>query len=434
MKRLLYTCLAALAAAYVAPAEDEPVSAPSAEETPAAEAAEDTQPDAIAAVRKKMELIDQAYASLEKPRKATTQNYNRHVEEVKERLKKMEDIKTQLDELEIKKAATGGSDYIFEVVPEEDRYKYETEGNALAKKAIDNLSSKSETAQIEGMRFFEMLRDTYQGLPQFKEANLLYQKNVNKFEKKWNTQLEGIKRERQKWPSSRREQTTEGEQRQYDALANKLARDSRNIEDEWFVPKMGNAIMLDKALSRARRAKSIQQSKTVEEGGKVPELLHSFWGSMDEVRELMKEGKLEEALDKVGEDTSYRELMSMSRYLLPDYVKEGIRKQSDELRSEIRSRQNERRNVERELSRTITAFDREVHYLETRMDRMLESLLNDKEDEVRRAEEAAAREAELKEQQEREAAEEAEAAEDDDEAEKPEVKKPKKKKSKKKDQ
>ena len=454
MKRILfYTCLAAFTAACVAPAADEPApAAPAAGETPAPAAAEDesaegeeapaaaeeekeaSAADIIAALKKRKEEIDRLFADLAKPNKSTTQMYNRHVEEVKERVKKMEEIKTQMDELEAKQRNSGGVEYIFSTVPEDERYKYETEGNELATKTLNALNGKSEAAQIEGLRLFEMLRETYQGLPQFKEANAIYQKLVSKFEKKWSTLLDNIKRERQKWPASRKDKVTEGEQAQYDYFVRKFEGEKRDVEEDWFLPRPNNALLVDKALARARRAKTVMQNRTLEDGGKVPELLHLFWANMDEVRDLMVAGKLEEAYDKSGDDKSGRELLGMNRYMLPESVKEGIRKESDALRNEIRKRQGEARSLDRDITRVRTSFEREVRYLEARMDRMLDTLLAAKDDEVHRAEEAAAREAEIKEQQEREAAEAAEDDEDDDEAadEKPEVKKSKKKKSSKK--
>lgn len=449
MKRILYTCFAALAAACAAPAAEDSTpaageaTAPAAaaekpaDEDAAATAAEEEEPaetDVIASVNKKLQAIEKAFADLEKPNRTITQNYNRQVEDANERLKKMETLKGQIAELEAKLAASGTAEYTFSVVPDEDRYKYETEGNELAKRVIDSLNGKSEAVQIEGLRLFEVMRDTYQGLPQFKEAHSLYQKLVSKFEKKWSIQLDNIKRERQKWPSSRKDKVSEGEQLQFDNLVRKLESENLNIDEDWFAPKMSNSLMLDRALSRARRAKGSMQNKVAESGGKVPELLHRFWENMDAARDLMVAGKHDEAIDKVSNDDSYRDLTSMSRNILPEEVREGLRKQMEELRNEARRRQGEVRGLERDISRVVANLEREARYLETRMDHTLEALLVAKEDEVRRAEEAAAREAELKEEQEREAAEAAaeaaEAEEDEDET----PKKTKKKKSKKKAQ
>lgn len=416
MKRILYTCLAAFAAAYTAPAADEPEAAGSAaEETPAAVAEEPaaeaqeapTTEAAIAGVRSKMEAATRAYADLSKPTRMVTTNYNRLENDVKEALQKLEDSKKQMEEIEGKLGGLGGTEFEFSAVPEDERYKYETEGTAMVKKVIDALSSKAENTQLEGLRLYDALRESYQGIPRFKEAHSLYEKAVNKLEKKWSTQLENIKRERQKRSASQRDQLSEGERRQYDQLARKMESENLNIEEDWFIPKMNNATMLDKALSRARRAKSSLQSRITDSEVDVPALLHRFWDNMDAARELMLGAKLAEASAKLSEDNTLRELGSLSRTMLPDSVRDGLRKQHQLLSEEIRNRQNEQRRLELSQRSARMAFERQLRTIDLRIDRMMETLTLSKEDEVRRAEEAAAREAELRAQEEREAAENA---------------------------
>lgn len=437
-----------MAAVYAAPAaeeaepaavQDAPVAEDRSEDEAGESAAEEekelTPEETLTVLRRKMEDINKAYAELTKPSRNITSMYTKLVEEAKERTGKMEDLKRQMEELTAQLNAES-EEYVFSVVPEDERFSYETEGNAMVKKVIAALSSKSETAQIEGLQNYEVVRDTYQGIPDFAQAYTLYQNVVAKYEKKWNSQLESIKRERQKWSSSRADQTNEGEQRQYDKLAAKMASEHRNIDDDWFLPKSGNALMLEQALTRARRAKSASQNKILSKDADIPTMLHQAWDDLEGARALLNENKLDEASNKMSEDESLRELMNAGRLLMPENVREGIRKQAEEMRTEIRKRKTDRQKMERDRVRANSSFARENTILGTRMTSMADMIETAKEAELRRAEEAAAREAELKEEQERLAAEAAEEAEEEkaENAEKedePVQKKPKKKKKKK---
>lgn len=431
MKRILYTFLAALAAAYTTPGvaetTDDAASTPSAAaEENAAE--EPSANDVIAASRKKLEQVDQAYASLKAPGRLIQSRYPSLMEDVNNHIKKMEEAKNEVDAQAAKKQDINAAEYVFSIVMPEDRDKYEREASELAKRVMTLLSAKQESSLIEGLRQFEIMRESYQGHPQYKEALSLYQKTINKLEKKWSALREAMRRERQKWQQKRLDQQVEAETIQYETLSRKMEADDRNIEEDWFVPKVSNSVMLDRALDRVKRAKS-QQNRYADTTVNVPELMQKFWATMDSYKALMSEGKLDEAVDGMTNNETYREILGLGRYCLPENYKEDIRKQYENMREEIRRRQNEMRAVARTETSAVSAFERESRYVETRISSMVEMIENEKEEEARREEEAA-RERELKEEEER-AAREA-AAEEDDEEDEEEVKPKKKKKGSKK--
>lgn len=432
MKRILYTFLAALAAASTSPGVENSPAAETAA-APATTAEEETEAssdDVIAAYRKQMAQTDQVFASLKSPSRLIQSRYPSHVEDVNTHLKKMEETKNLMEELAAKKQDIVASEYVFSIVLPEDRDKYEREGAELAKRVMSLLSAKQEASQIEGLRQFEVMRESYQGLPQYKEAYSLYQKTVSKLEKKWSGLREAMRRERQKWQQKRLDQQVEAETAQYEALARKMEAEDRNIDEDWFVPKVSNSVMLDRALDRVKRAKTSQQNRYADSAANVPELMRKFWSSMDDCKALMAEGKYDEAIDGMSNNETYRTILGLGRYNLPENYKEDIRKQYENMREEVRRRQNELRTVSRSEQNAASTFERESQYVNTRITNMAETLDNEKEEETRRAEEAAAREAEIKAEEER-AAREA-AAEEEEEEDEEEVKPKKKKKGSKK--
>lgn len=450
MKRIIYTCLAAIAAAYTAPAADEAPATPAAKEEPAAADAAQPSPDAeangeatenadvakvelksdnqaIAALLDKNKKLDELYASIKKPDRRTRDHYSNHTNEVRERVAKLEGIVEKLKELESKRASFVGMGFEYTIVPREERDKYDREGGELAKKVLDALTSKSESAQVDGLRGYDALKESYQGHPRFKEVTAVYQKLVMKLDKRWTTQRENMRKERQKWAQAKQDKVLESENAQYQTLARRLEADDINIDETWFMPKMSNSVMLDKALDRTKRVKQSMQSRSIEVTENVPKVIEEFWAAEDVICELMIKGEYEEALNKQGEDETYRAVNSLGRFALPEMHKDGIRKQHEELVRELRKRKNDCAVVERQILTTTNTFERELSNLESRIERVYENLEAAKEREVemeeqkaREAEEEAARAAE-------EAEREAEEAE-----EKPE--KPAKKKSSKKKQ
>lgn len=459
MKRLFYTCLAALAAAYTSSAAEETAAAPTtgdaaapaAAETPEAkadgaqggedaageeeEASSTEGKDALEVMAAKNARLDQVYASIEKPNRATRDRYSAHTKDYKERLEKIEGIRKQVEELTAKKQTLLSLPYEFSIVPEESRYVYEQEGEELAKKVYDALNSKSETTQLEGLRRYGALKESYQGLPRFKEVTNAYQKVVFRLDKKWNTLRDNIKKERAKWPHSKLDKLMESERTQYDALVRKMESSDLNIDEVWFLPRGNNSLMLEKALEHSRRAKQSLQNKSVDVPNNVPQLLHDYWAYADGVRELMQSGNYEEASNKLSDDDSFRAVSSLSRYAMPEVYKDGIRKQQEDMRNELRRRKSEQTSLDREMQRATSSLEREMSNLDMRIDRVMESIEAAKEEEERRAAEAAEiaeREAAMKAEQERLDAEQAAEDEEADEDEEPVKPKKKKKGSKKK--
>ena len=434
MKRLFYTCLAALSvAAYAAPGAEEPAApqqpAPAAEEpTDADEEKEEAAPadsaDPMAAILEKEKLVDTLYNGLERKSRHLTTRYENHKKDVAERLKKIEEAKQKLEEAKAACSSYATAEYEFAIVSESDRDLYAREAGELARQAMASLSAKSDAERIKGLRKYAPLRESYQGLPEFKELNALYQKVVLAFEKKWNSTREAMRRERQKWASSRLDKTETNEKAQLDDLASKMEAEELDIDEDWFLPKTTNSFMLDRALEHVRRAKgAFLTSKNSDMPTDVPTLMSAYWRWMDDVKALFRRGDYEEALNKVGEDEPLREITGAPRAAMPESYKENYRKQTEDLRNAIRERQRAQRDAERKLSLAQTSYEREMDHLDKRVDPVLETLEEAKAEEEQRAEEAA-REAE---EEARRAAEEAE--EDDEEADAPKEPKPKKKKS-----
>lgn len=401
-----------------------------AEEKEQAAEAEENDETGVGVIRAKMKKLEEAFAQLHKPNRFAISQHDKALEEAKNKLKSIEESQKKLDELKVRKENAISADYAFGVMPVENRDKYEREGGEMATKVASALKGKSEAERLTGLAQFEKLRETYQGLPQFKDVRALYLKTVNAFDKKWTGFAERLKKDRQKSANTngRNDKLLELEERQYEKLARKMEAAGGNIDEDFFLPVPTNARMLEKALARLKRSSQNSLNKVQENVEDVVTLFKEYWTQMDTARERMLAGEYAEVLTILNESEPSQALCSVSHYVMPQEYKELIRKQNEELRNEVRRRQNELQNIEREEGREKNVIGRELTSITLRLDRAIESLVEEKALEVRREEEAAA---EAAEEEARLAAEAAEAADDqEDEPAKPK-KKSKKKKAKK---
>lgn len=443
MKPIKYTVLAVIAAALSAQGADEkPAETPAQEPTPAGEeTAGETgaAPEAAAAeaapvdgpageVRNKLKKMNEVYAQLKKPTRYATSQHTSATTSAETSLKKIEDAQKAIAEIKAKMEAFATEAYEFATIPAEDRDKFEREGTEMVNKVLKALKGKSENEKLEGIRLFEKLRESYQGISTFKEALAVYKNVTGFFEKKWARYFENLRKERQKNDGNKNDKLQEMENAQLEKLAKKMEDAGGNIDEDLFLPRPSNSRMLEKALSRLKRSMQSSLNKVQEEAEDVPGLFRAFWASMDEMRELMMKGEYERVNEMLNDNESYRALSSVQHYAMPQEYKDTLRKQHDEFRSEVRRRNMESRNLERDLQREERNLEREMQLITTRIDRVIEALEEEKEQELRREEEAAAAAAE------EEARLAAEAAENDDadEDEQPKPKKKTKKKTKKK--
>lgn len=440
MKRIInwVMCAAVFSAVGVLPGQDD---AAEDEETSAeTAAAELSAADQIKTMRERLEGVRKAYAELKEPRATLKSRMERNEEESKKRIKNMEEYMSKVAELDGKVRARYQEEYAFQVVPVEERTKYADEGGAKMKKAIALLSSKGkESDLIEGIVLFEQMRDSYQGIPRFKEASELFVRVLNRLERKWRNTKDRVERDRQKMSDSNRTKVLDMEESAFKRLEQKMQESGKSIDRDWFAPGSkysGNLRVLERMIQKAKTSSQASANRPVEHAGEVPDMLARYWAVVDDAVAKMRSSDTEAATRLLDENEDYRTLTSLPRNCVPETLKSSLREQHQKLRSEMTTRAREVASLTRERDRAKVNFERELRNMERSLERLQEDITLAKDDEARRAAEEAERQAEEARRAEEERRE-AEAAEEDDDEEADEeeapVEKPKKKKKSKKD-
>lgn len=414
--------------------EEDASAAPQGEETAEAKV---SPADQIKALNEKFDGVLKAYEALKAPRPTLKSRVDRSKEEVAKRVKSMEDYIRKIAETDAAIQAKYATEYVFETVPREERTKYADEGSALMKKAITLMSSKGKEADlIEGIEAFEILRESYHGIPRFKEASMLFVKTLNRLERKWRNARERVERDRQKMSDSNRAKVLDLEESLFQRLEQKLQESGKSVDRNWFAPGgrySTNLKALDRLIQRAKSSAQSSQNKPVEHAEEVPALLERYWAAVDEAVSKMCSGAPEEASKILDNNEDYRTITSLYRNCMPEALKAALRDQHQKLKSEINTRTREVSSLKREKDRAVMNLEREMRSQERTIERLQEDVASAKEDEDRREAEEAERKAEeearkAEEEAERQAEEEArkaeEAEEDDDDEE--EAEKPKK--------
>lgn len=398
-------------------------------------AAADTQADGGAdAMQSKLDELDKQVAEFKEPSKSFAARYERNKKDVLTRIQKIKEARKKLDELKADYNLSLLRPVEFSILPEEKRNEYEDEGAAIVGEVLGLLKGK-EPEQIAGVGKFARIYAEYQGIPDYPAALEQYKKVVDRLEKKWNAAKERLLKDRQKYTASARQKAEDTEQAAYKRQEQKMEKAGKNIEKDWFVPTsnmMVNAPILDLLLQRIREAKRIAASEPGAGAGKVPELLREYWAVVDESLQMLREGKMEQLMEKLNNVESYQAVLGVSQYCMPDKYRQAFRDQNSELRSELNKRQREHREYERSVQRSESAIERDLRQVESTLDRMMSDIDTEKDELARKAEEAAERAAEEEAkrlEEEEEAAAAAAAAKEDQNTDSKKSKKKGKKKS-----
>lgn len=289
--------------------------------------------------------------------------------------------------------------FTYEIVNELSRNMYEVDGTTAYQAMITDMNQKKSSRKIGGLDKFEILRESYQGIPQYPEAHSWYIKTITALQKKWAKDIAKEEKKREKLNKNKRDEQDARDQAEFDKLAEILEKNEEHIAHVWFKPKAKNLVMLRAAKVKAddvlRRNEREKKSGEDEHIGKVPQLINNAWASMDKARELMVNGQLEEAKTEMDDNEDFKTLVRLHKNLLPDQYKNPLREQRTALYNELRDRISASRSLSRSLENKRSALIRQNDNLVKQIDRLNDIV--DKEiadqkaaEEKRQAEEAAA--------------------------------------------
>ena len=359
--------------------DQKPAEAPKTEATPAPE--EDVKAKDISLeLRKKMEKVNSELASLTKPSNSLVSAVERGKSSFERNIGKIDEMAIEVAELQTKFNQVTGGDYTFTHVTSDARDKYMRDGKAAHDAMVIDVKEHKNSRKVGGLDKFEILRERYQGIPEYKEAYNWYITTLKTLQKRWTNLLNAEEKKRSKLNSAKQADMREKDEQAYKRLEDYFEKEGEQIAKVWYNPEKRNLVMLKAATSKVKDALRRNENGLRDEAiGTVPAMIEGFWANMDKVRTQMISGDLAGAGDTLKADENYNKLLRLNRQLLPEDYKAPLRAQRQDLDQEIKRRIRERTQLEKRLEQKIGQLERATESAEAQLDSLLERIALEKE-------------------------------------------------------
>lgn len=335
-------------------------------------AGEEKAADVTVRLRDKMAKIDTELAKISKPSRALMNQTRSVKDRISRQLSDMDQRALEVAKLQDDFNKAGADDFTFTKVSTDDRDRYVRDGQAAYQAMKIDMKEKKGRRKVGGLDKFEIMRDRYQGIAEYKEAHDWYIKTLRDLQKKWTRMYDKETTSRKRLGADKREAMSTADERQYEELAAKLKEDGDDIASVWFVPQARNLKMLSISVNKVKDAIRRNEREPMDKAvGTVPSLLEQFWSDMDSVRMAMVTGNLEGAEKQIIKIPSYHIIMGLKQQLLPNEYRDPIREQYRETQQEITKRMREYRRLKASLERSIAALDRIASNSESQIDSAL---------------------------------------------------------------
>ena len=308
----------------------------------------------------------------------------------------------------------GSSPFEFTVIPRNEREKYRTDGEAAYKAMLIDMKEKKNSRRIGGIDKYEIMRERYQGIPEFAAAHESYMKTLTTLERSWIKMKAEEEKKRSKLTSAKSDAMKAEDLKDYNKLERYFAETDEKIATVWFNPNKRNLRMIEHCLNKATSAlRGAKDFKLDDKVGCTVDMLSSFWMGMDNVAAQMERGEIDSSLESLKGLDVYQNILSLRSNYLPSEYRQEMQEQYRAVEREITERRRTRQNASRTLERALNQKEREFNIA----DGLIESLIN----EIQRAKDVEEDKIEAErrrlEQANKKAAKKAEAADDEDEEE-----------------
>lgn len=332
--------------------------------------------DATLRLREKLAAVDTELAAISKPSRSLVQRCKSRKSQINGQLERLDKVAMEVAALQERFNSNNSKEFDFTIVLGGDRDKYVRDGKAAYNAMIIDMKEKKSSRKIGGLDKFEIMRERYQGMPEFIEANEWYNRTIDSLDKKWTKMQAGEKTRRAKIAAAKKEKMDEDDERDFEKLERQLKASGENIAKVWYVPSARNLRMLTNCLNKVhdiQRRREYNDTKN-ENIGCVPTLLTEFWSMMDNARGLLLHGDLPGAQKVVDNDPTFDRIVRLNRNIMPNEYKEPLKEQRMALVQEIKNRVSENSRTQRSLESKIAELERTSSNVEARIDALLEDI------------------------------------------------------------
>ena len=320
---------------------------------------EDKAKDATLRLRTRLEEMEAQMNKISKPSRALQSQVGQVKRRVTSQLAEMDKQALNVAKLQEEFNQAGAADFTFDKVSADQRDQYVRDGQAAYRAMRVDMKEKKGRRKVAGLDKFEIMRDRYQGIPEYKEAYEWYVKTLYALQKKWANMLNKEEAARKRLASDKRTLRTKQDNEEYNEIAQKLKEDGDDIGKVWFVPPSRNQKMLAISVNKVKDAIRRNEDQPLDkEVGTVPALLEQFWTDMDKVRMAMVTGDLEEADKMLRSNAAFPVINRLKNQLLPSEYRDPIKEQYKETQKTIQTRMRSYTSLKRSLERATDNLTR----------------------------------------------------------------------------
>ncbi len=320
---------------------------------------EEKAKDVTIRLRERLAEMENLMGKISKPSRALQSQVSQVKRRVTSQLEEMDKSALNVAKLQDEFNKAGAADYTFDKVSADQREQYIRDGQAAYRAMRNDMKEKKGRRKVAGLDKFEIMRERYQGIPEYKPAYEWYVKTLYALQKKWTNMHTKEEAARKRLAADKRNLRTKQDNAEYDSIAAKLKEDGDDIAKVWVVPPTKNLKMLSIGVNKVKDAIRRNEDRPLDaEVGTVPALLEEFWSQMEQIRMDMVTGNLEGAEKKLRDLKAYQTIVRLKNYLLPNEYREPLKEQYKETQKEINTRMRSYNNLKRSLERATAALDR----------------------------------------------------------------------------
>lgn len=333
---------------------------------------EEKATDATLRLRNKIGEIDKQLATLTNPSRPLQTACRSAKTRAERDLPNIDKMSLQIADLQDKFNAAGAGEYTFEIVSFDDRMKYVRDGEAAHKAMLVDMKEKKSKRKIGGLDKFEIMRDRYQGIPEYIQAHEWYIKTLKSLDKKWHKMLDAEQLKRKKLLPDKQRIMQEADETELNKLAEKFRESDEDIATVWYNPSARNVMMLRNCINKVEDVMRRNEKAPLDkQAGTVPTLLTQCWATMDEARNCMVSGRLEEAEKLLKDDAAFKVLVKIKQQLLPNEYREPLVEQHGDMSKEVTRRMRDYKSLKQQLERQTGLMERTIHSTEAQLNNAL---------------------------------------------------------------
>lgn len=333
----------------------------------------------VQALKEKAASIETALATVEKP-SATLKSRCKSVQgRLESEFARIEKLRDDVKDLYSSRTALSKSNYELTKIKPEDRDRYARDAKAAYNAMQADMKQKKGSRKVGGLDKFEILRERYQGMPEYGKAYEQYLQTLRALQDKWTKMQAKEVKLREKMNAAKKKAAEESDEAELERVKKELAKEGEQIATVWFTPGTRNLKMLSTAVNKVKDAiRRAERDKPGKDRPDVPKMIAEYWVLIDAAHAKLCAGEYEEAERMLRDAELPKQIVRLTRFELPEEYKRPMTEQLTDMQAELRRCTQNLQRVQNRLEARERDFERAVNTLDTRLTDTLDQIAEEK--------------------------------------------------------